>query len=185
VKAGKVRYPATSNYSGWQVCEMLWIARERSYAPPYISQQMYNLLARGIEQEYLPMAKKYGVSVIAYNPLAGGMLTGKHSQAAISPGTRFDKNPMYQERYWQPGDFAAVDKLKHAAGKAGRSLISIAFNWLLHHSSVDCLVLGASRLEQLEQNLAACKEGPLSPELLAVCDEVWADLRNPVPAYNR
>jgi aryl-alcohol dehydrogenase-like predicted oxidoreductase len=185
VKAGKVLYPATSNYSAWQVCEMLWMARERSYTPPYISQPMYNLLARGIEQEYLPMAKKYGVSVIAYNPLAGGMLTGKHSQAAISPGTRFDKNLMYQERYWQPDNFAAVAKLKHAAAKAGRSLISIALNWLLHHSPVDCLVLGSSRLEQLDQNLAACKEGPLSPEVLAVCDEVWADLRNPVPTYNR
>jgi len=60
---------------------------------------MYNLLARGIEQEYLPMAKKYDVTVIAYNPLAGGLLTGKHIQSTIPPGTRFDKNSMYQDRY--------------------------------------------------------------------------------------
>ena len=185
VKQGKVRYPATSNYSGWQVCEMIWTASQRSLKSAYVSQPMYNLLARGIEHEYLPMAKKYGVSVIAYNPLAGGMLTGKHSQAAIPPGTRFDQNPMYQERYWHPANFAAVDKLKRAAERAGRSLISVALNWLLHHSPTDCIILGASRFEQLEQNLAAAKEGPLPPEILSVCDEVWTDLRNPVPSYNR
>jgi aryl-alcohol dehydrogenase-like predicted oxidoreductase len=185
VKQGKVRYPATSNYSGWQVCEMIWTASQRSLKSAYVSQPMYNLLARGIEHEYLPMAKKYGVSVIAYNPLAGGMLTGKHSHAAIPPGTRFDQNPMYQERYWHPANFAAVDKLKRAAERAGRSLISVALNWLLHHSPTDCIILGASRFEQLEQNLAAGKEGPLPPEILSVCDEVWADLRNPVPSYNR
>ena len=100
VRQGKIRYPATSNYAGWQVAELLWMAEKQNYTPAFASQPMYNLLARGIEQEYLAMAQKYGVSVIAYNPLAGGMLTGKHSQSAIPPGTRFDKNPMYQERYW-------------------------------------------------------------------------------------
>ncbi len=185
IKQGKVRYPATSNYAGWQVCEMIRIAEGAGYAPAYISQPMYNILARGIEQEYLPMAKQYGVSVIAYNPLAGGMLTGKHSEAAIPPGTRFDKNPMYQERYWHPQNFAAIAELKAAADKAGRSLISIALNWLLHHTVSDCVILGASRLEQLDQNLAACKEGHLPPEVLSMCDEIWADLHGPVPIYNR
>ena len=68
---------------------------------------------------------------------------------------------MYQERYWHPENFAAVEKLKKAADQIGRSLISVAFNWLLCHTSADCIILGASRLEQLDQNLAACKEGPL------------------------
>ena len=185
VRQGKVRYPATSNYAGWQVCELLWTAEKHKYTPVQVSQPMYNLLARGIEQEYLAMAQKYEVSIIAYNPFAGGMLTGKHSQAAIPPGTRFDKNPMYQERYWHPDNFAAVEKLKKAAGTIGRSLVSVALNWLLHHTPADCAILGASRPEQLDQNLAACKEGPLPPEILQVCDEVWADLRNPVPTYNR
>jgi aryl-alcohol dehydrogenase-like predicted oxidoreductase len=149
VKQGKVRYPATSNYSGWQVCEMIWTASQRSLKSAYVSQPMYNLLARGIEHEYLPMAKKYGVSVIAYNPLAGGMLTGKHSQAAIPPGTRFDQNPMYQERYWHPANFAAVDKLKRAAERAGRSLISVALNWLLHHSPTDRSFRASRRMSRM------------------------------------
>jgi 1-deoxyxylulose-5-phosphate synthase len=185
VGQGKVRYPATSNYAGWQVCELLWVAEKHGYSPARVSQPMYNILARGIEQEYLPMARKYEVSVIAYNPLAGGMLTGKHSAVAIPAGSRFDKNPMYQERYWHRDNFAAVEKLKKAAGAIGRSLVSVALNWLLHHTPADCAILGASRLDQLEQNLPACKEGPLPPEILQVCDEVWADLRNPVPVYNR
>jgi aryl-alcohol dehydrogenase-like predicted oxidoreductase len=185
IRQGKVRFLATSNYAGWQVCELLWLAKQENYTPANISQPMYNLLARGIEQEYISMSRKYDVSIVAYNPLAGGMLTGKHSQSEIPPGTRFDKNPMYQERYWHPKNFAAVEKLKKAAEQIGRLLVSVALNWLLCHSSTDCIILGASRLEQLDENLAACKEGPLPPEILLVCDEVWADLRSPVPNYNR
>jgi aryl-alcohol dehydrogenase-like predicted oxidoreductase len=185
VKQGKIRFPGTSNYSGWQVCEMLWIARQNEYRPAFVSQPMYNLLARGIEQEYVPMAKKYEVTIIAYNPLAGGLLTGKHSQAAIPPGTRFDNNSMYQDRYWHSQNFAAVEKLKKAAEQAGRSLIDVAFCWLLHHTQTDCILLGATRTDQLDQNLAACEKGPLPPEVLQACEEVWTDLRGPVPIYNR
>ncbi len=185
VRIGKIRYPATSNYAAWQLCEMLGIADKQGYTPAYVSQPMYNLLARGIEQEYLPMAKKYDVSVLAYNPLAAGMLTGKHRENAITAGTRFDRNPMYQERYWHSQNFSAVETLKRTAEKNGRSLISVAVNWLLHHTATDCVILGASQIEQLEQNLAACTEGPLSSGILKVCDEVWSRLRSPVPIYNR
>lgn len=185
VKQGKIRYPGTSNYSGWQVCEMLWIARKNGYTPAQVSQPMYNLLARGIEQEYLPMARKYDVAVIAYNPLAGGLLTGKHRQATIPPGTRFDNNSMYQERYWQAQNFAAVEKLKKASESAGRSLIDVSLNWLLHHTQTDCVLLGATSMDQLEENLAACEKGQVPTEVLQVCDEVWAELRSPVPIYNR
>ncbi len=72
VKAGKVRYVATSNYSAWQMVEMFWISERKGYPPPLLSQPMYNLIARGIEQEYLPMCRRYDVSNIVYNPLAGG-----------------------------------------------------------------------------------------------------------------
>jgi len=184
IKQGKVRYSGTSNYSGWQVCEMLWIARQQGYTPPYVSQPMYNLLARGIEQEYLSMARKYDVTVIAYNPLAGGLLSGKHSQGTI-PSGRFDNNSMYQDRYWHAENFAAIEKLKMAAMNAGRSLVSVAMNWLLNHTPTDCVLVGATKMEQLEQNLAACEEGPLPTEVLKACDEVWEQLRGPVPVYNR
>jgi aryl-alcohol dehydrogenase-like predicted oxidoreductase len=185
VKQGKIRFSGTSNYSGWQVCEILWTAKKNGYTPACVSQPMYNLLARGIEQEYVPMAKKYDVTVIAYNPLAGGLLTGKHSQAAIPPGTRFDNNSLYQDRYWHLQNFAAVEKLKRASERAGRSLVDVALCWLLHHTQTDCVLLGATRMEQLDQNVAASEKGPVPPEVLQVCEEVWAELRSPVPIYNR
>jgi 1-deoxyxylulose-5-phosphate synthase len=186
VRKGLIRYPATSNYASWQVCQMLTIAGQKGYEPVRIAQQMWNLLARGLEQEFVPFAKKAGVSIIAYNPLAGGLLSGKHSaQASYTPGTRFDGNKMYQDRYWHQQNFQAVEELKQIAARAGRSIISLAFNWLLHHTASDCVILGATRLAQLEQNLAACSEGALSDETVAACDEVWQKLRGPVPVYNR
>ncbi len=185
VKQGKIRYPATSNYAAWQQTEMLWIAEKKNYKAAVITQPMYNLLARGIEQEWLPMTKHYGLSNIVYNPLAAGLLTGKHKMQTVTPGTRFDNNKLYQDRYWHKQDFDAVEKLKAISQKSGRSLISIAFNWLLHHTATDCVILGASRPEQLAQNLAACEEGPLPSDLVRACDEVWNEFRGPIPVYNR
>jgi aryl-alcohol dehydrogenase (NADP+) len=185
VKQGKVRYPGTSNYAAWQVGEMLDVARRRGHVPAATSQPMYNLLARGIEQEFIPMAREFNVSIVAYNPLAAGLLTGKHDFSLIPSGGRFDNNAMYKDRYWHQRTFEAVEALKKLAGESGRSLISLAFAWLLHHTATDCVILGASRIEQLKQNIAACQEGPLSEEVVRQCDRVWADLRGPLPVYNR
>jgi aryl-alcohol dehydrogenase-like predicted oxidoreductase len=185
VQAGKVRYPASSNYSGWQVAEMLWIADKQKRKPAWITQPMYNLLARGIEQEYLPMTRHFGVSTCVYNPLAGGMLTGKQKRDAPAAGTRFDNNQMYLDRYWHPAYFDAVDELKKVADAAGRSVVSLALNWLVHHTPTDCVILGASKLEHLDGNVQAMSEGPLSAETLAACDRVWENLRGVTPKYNR
>ncbi|WP_170145709.1 aldo/keto reductase [Rhodoplanes elegans] len=189
VKTGKVRYVATSNYAAWQVCEMFWLSEKNGWRPPAVSQPMYSLIARGIEQEYLPMAKRLGVSSFVYNPLAGGLLTGKHDPNAVTAGGRFDTafwgKSLYADRYWHPRTFEAVERLKAIAAEAGRSLVSLAFAWVLHHTAADGLILGASRPDQLDQNLMACREGPLSPETVAACDAVWEAFRGPVPVYNR
>lgn len=185
VRDGKIRYPAISNYSAWQVTEMQWICRERNLTPPWISQSMYNLLARGIEQEFVPMAEHFGISIIAYNPLAGGMLTGKHQPDAIVRGTRFDNNKQYQDRYWHPQDFEAVARLRQIAEDAGRSLISLALAWIMHRHGIASVILGASSTRQLDENLRAAQDGPLNEETLAACDRVWNEFRGPVPSYNR
>ena len=185
VKAGKILYPAISNYSSWQTVEMISLARQRGYKPAVIAQQMYNLVARGLEQEFVPMAREFDVSIIAYNPLAGGLLTGKHHSNAITPGTRFDKNKMYQDRYWHERNFQAVAELQSISEQAGRSLVSLALNWLMHHTPTDCVILGASKLQQLDQNLDALDEGPLPDEVVQRCDQVWKELRGPTPIYNR
>ncbi|MBZ5515875.1 MAG: aldo/keto reductase [Acidobacteriia bacterium] len=186
VRAGKVRYPAVSNYAAWQVAEIHCLAEKRGYKPPHVSQPMYNLLARGVEDEYLPFCKRFGVAVVPYNPLAGGLLTGKHSrERGPVQGTRFDGNRLYLDRYWHADDFAAVEELQSVAQEAGKTLVELAFQWLLSQPMVDSIILGASRLEQLEENLKACEGGPLDAAVLARCDAVWKRLRGVTPKYNR
>ena len=186
VRSGKVRYPAISNYAAWQVAEIFCIARKLDYRPPHVSQPMYNLLARGIEDEYVPFAKRFGVSLVVYNPLAGGLLTGKHSrEKGPIAGTRFDSNPLYLGRYWHEDYFAAVDELRTVAADAGKSLVELALQWLLGQEHVDSVILGASRPEQLAENLKACQGGRLDAATLARCDDVWKRLRGITPKYNR
>jgi aryl-alcohol dehydrogenase-like predicted oxidoreductase len=185
VRAGKVRYPAISNYAGWQVVEMHWICQRHGYRAPHISQPMYNLLARGIEQEYQAMCQRFGVATIIYNPLAGGLLTGKHQRERPIPGTRFDANQLYLDRYWHPAYFEAVDELKAIAAGAGRSIVDMALNWVLHHTPTDCAIIGASTTEQLTENLEALEKGPLPQDVLTACDGVWNGLRGITPNYNR
>jgi aryl-alcohol dehydrogenase-like predicted oxidoreductase len=185
-KEGKIRYPGTSNYSAWQICELLWSSRSKDTVPPWISQPMYNLLARGIEQEYLPFTRRFEVSCVCYNPLAGGMLTGKHDLSrGPLPGTRFDANENYQRRYWHPEYFQAVEALKKIAAKCGKSLPQLALSWIVQQPGVNSVILGASSLKQLQENLAAADGPPLESELLEECDQVWQTLRGPTPVYNR
>ena len=147
---------------------------------------MYNLLARGIEEEYLPFCQRFGVAVVPYNPLAGGLLAGKHSkQRGVIPGTRFDGNKMYLDRYWHDDYFAAVDELATIAREAGKTLVEFSFQWLLSRPQVDSIILGASRLEQLEENLQACSGGKLDQDTIARCDAVWKRLRGITPKYSR
>ncbi len=185
VRAGKVRFLGASNYASWQVCRMLWLAERNGWQPVRVMQPMYNVIARGIEQEFLPACREFGLAVVAYNPLAGGLLTGKHRPEAPLPDTRFVRMPVYRDRYWHPANFEAVQQLSALAQAAGRSLVSLALGWLLHHAGVAGIILGASRLEQLRQNLEALKDGPLPPETAAACDRVWDGLRGVCPPYNR
>jgi aryl-alcohol dehydrogenase-like predicted oxidoreductase len=147
---------------------------------------MYNLLARGIDEEFLPFCKRFNVAVVPYNPLAGGLLTGKHSrQTGPAPGTRFHDNKLYEDRYWQEDDFAAVEDLRAVAQEAGKTLVELSLQWLLTQPAVDSIILGASRLEQLEENVKAAEGAPLDESILARCDEVWKRLRGVTPKYNR
>ncbi len=186
VRVGKVRYPAVSNYAAWQVCEIHWISERKGFRAPYASQPMYNLLARGIEEEYLPFCKKFGIAVLPYNPLAGGLLTGKHAlERGPHAGTRFDGNQMYLDRYWHEDYFAAVEELKGIAQQASKTLVELSLQWLLSQPQVDSVILGASSLEQLNENLKACEGGALDESVLERCDYVWKQLRGITPKYNR
>jgi aryl-alcohol dehydrogenase-like predicted oxidoreductase len=186
VRAGKVRYPAVSNYAAWQICEMHWIAEKNGFKPPCVSQPMYNVLTRAIEDEYLAFCKRFNVAVVSYNPLAGGLLSGKQSkQRGPIPGTRFDGNKIYLDRYWHDDYFAAVEELARIARAAGKTPVELALQWVISQAQVDSIILGASRIEQLDENLKACQGGKLEESLLAHCDAVWKRLRGITPKYNR
>jgi aryl-alcohol dehydrogenase-like predicted oxidoreductase len=185
VKAGRIRFPAASNYAAWQLVEMNYMAGSHGYEPFRLCQPMYNLLARNIEAELLPMCRRNRIATFVYNPLAGGLLTGKHSPDAPMQGSRFDGNKMYRDRYWYDEQFDAVAELSCSAIESGRSLISIAFNWILHHSPATGLILGASQMRHLTANLAACREGPLDAATLDACERVWKRLRGVTPEYIR
>jgi aryl-alcohol dehydrogenase-like predicted oxidoreductase len=186
VRAGKVRYPAVSNFAAWQICEIHALAAKNGYQPPLVSQPMYNVLTRAIEDEYLAFCKRFNVAVVTYNPLAGGLLSGKQSlERGPLPGTRFDGNRIYLDRYWHADYFAAVDELVGIARDAGKTPVELALQWVLGHPQVDAIIFGASRVGQLEENLKACEGGPLEESILARCDAVWKRLRGITPKYNR
>ncbi|MGA8205052.1 MAG: aldo/keto reductase [Woeseiaceae bacterium] len=185
IDQGKVRYAAASNYASWQACKLAWIAERDKLPATPVSQQMYNLLARGLEQEFVPAAADLGISIVAYNPLAGGLLTGKHDGVHPVPGSRFDGNDHYQNRYWHREYFEAVAALAEIAAEADRSLLSLALTWLLHHTNTACVILGASKVGQLEADLQAAANGPLPDDAIRRIDTIWHNLRGVTPIYNR
>ena len=185
VRAGKVRFVAASNYASWQLAQMLWLADKNGWQSVQVVQPMYNLVARGIEQELLPACREFGIAVVPYNPLAGGLLTGKHQPAAPLPDTRFERMPFYKDRYWHAANFSAIEQLTQIARDSGRSLTRLAIGWLLSQPAVTSVILGASRIEHLQENLFALDDSPLSAETLAACDAIWKHLRGISPVYNR
>ena len=185
VQQGKVIYVGMSNFASWRICEAKWRADVGRYPSPAVTQVPYNLLARGIEQELLPFTGEMDVGVTCYNPLAGGLLTGKHRTArAPAEGTRFALVHEYYNRYWLDSNITAIEALAGIAKQADKSLLELALQWLLAQSAVDSVILGVSKLEHLEQNVAAA-EGVLDEATLAACDEVWGTLRGDHFRYNR
>ncbi|WP_235215377.1 aldo/keto reductase [Phaeacidiphilus oryzae] len=189
VAEGKVLALGVSNYAAWQIGELVRTADALGAPRPVVAQQMHNLLARRLEEEYVEYAATTGLHTMVYNPLGGGLLTGRHRfDRAPGGGGRFSDSrvaAMYRERYWDRRLFEAVDRLSAIAADAGIPLAELALRWLLDRPSTDSLLLGVSRPEQLRENLAAAAAGPLPAEVTKACDEVGADLRGPMPAYNR
>jgi len=188
VAAGRVRHVGLSNFAAWQISETRRVAERMGGPLPVLSQVLYNLVGRGIEAEYAEYATTTGLRTVTYNPLAGGLLTGRHRYGRV-PGTgRFGTSrlsEMYRNRYWDSALFDATRRLSLVADEAGLSLPELAFRWLLSQPVTSAVLLGASNPAQLTANLVACAGGPLPPETLKSCDEVWLGLRGPAPAYNR
>ena len=185
VRDGKVLYLGMSNYAAWQICLARGIAERERLAKPVVAQVVYNLIARSVERELLPFCRDQKVGVTVFNPLAAGLLTGKHKpDAPPAAGTRFDLNKEYYARYWREANFEAVAELSKIAAEAGISPVALSFRWLAAQESVDSIIIGASSMAQLDENLSAW-EGGLDKDTLAACDRVWQRFGGDTFQYNR
>ncbi len=184
VRMGKVRYLGCSNFPAWQVALALGISDHRGWARFDCVQPRYNLLWREIESELLPLCRDQGLGVIAYNPLAGGMLTGKYQTIDKPQEGRFNlgkTGELYRERYWQETQLRAVQQLQAFLRPRGKSLLQVAVAWVLAQPGMTSAIVGASRPEQLDQSLAAVNV-QLDEEEREACDRVWFELpRRPAP----
>ena len=176
VRQGKVRYLGCSNFAAWQLCKALWVSDVRDLARFDCVQPRYNLIHRGIERELLPLCAEEGIGVIAYNPLAGGFLSGKYRQGQAPPSnTRFALRDLYVQRYWHDREFAAVERLKAIAAAHDNSLVPFAVAWVIHNPAVTSAIVGATSVAQLQESLEGFHTA-LSAGALAACDEVWGAL---------
>ncbi len=185
VRAGKIRYIGVSNFAAWQIADILHICDKRNYVTPVITQNVYNLITRGIEAELLPCLKAHGLGMNIYNPIAAGLLAGKHQPGKPAENTRFSNSAMYFDRYWSDENFAAVEKLMKIAEKYGISILELAMKWCDAQPPVTSIISGVSRPEQIRQNIAILEGGALQDEILAACDGVWHALSGTRFAYNR
>jgi aryl-alcohol dehydrogenase-like predicted oxidoreductase len=179
VHSGKVRYIGCSNYPAWLLGKALWTSDKLGLARFDCVQPRYNLLFRHIEAELFPLVLDQGVGVISYNPLAGGMLTGRYQAGqSLQEGTRFslqNAGPLYRARYWQEAQMYAVDQLKRLCDERGISITQVALAWVLAQPAITSAIVGASKPEQLDQSLPAV-DFTLDEQLLTACDDIWYQL---------
>ncbi|CAI7566582.1 unnamed protein product [Penicillium pancosmium] len=188
---GKFKRLGLSNYTSFEVAEIVILCTERGWVRPTIYQAMYNAItanrdqsARNIETELIPCCRRYGLEIVIYNPLAGGVLSGKYKADAISQapteGRFSDKNTtgaLYRKRYMNQPILDAVNLISPIAVKYNLTLPEIAFRWLNHHSQLrlgkDGILIGVSSIEQLHSNIEATRKGGLPGEVVDTLDEAW------------
>lgn len=176
---GGFREFGLSNYAAWQVAEVVETCRRHGWMRPVVYQGMYNALTRDVERELFPCLRNYGMRFYAYNPLAGGLLSGKHlSLDAIPDSGRFVVERGYQERYWKQDYFETLNELRQVCDEAGLTQVQVAMRWLANHSLIqaelgDGIILGASKIEQLRENLGAFDPAPLDTSIIEILDRGW------------
>ena len=172
VQHGHVRYVGVSNWAAWQIVKALGIADKHGLARFESLQAYYTLATRELERELVPMMLSEDVGLMVWSPLAGGLLSGKYGRdMAAEQGSRrvaFDFPPVGKDRA-----FACIDAMRPMAESRGVSVAQIALAWLLHQKAVTSVIVGAKRVDQLDDNIAAASV-KLAPEDLATLEEVSA-----------
>ncbi|MBR6979994.1 MAG: aldo/keto reductase [Prevotella sp.] len=186
---GVVKELGLSNYPAWQVVDIAWKCDKAGCPRPSVYQGMYNSLCRNVEPELFPAIRSLGMRFYAFNPLAGGMLTGKHKNYDDKPQPgRFERLESYRKRYWKQSYFDAVEEIRKACEAEGIPMAEAAYRWLCCHSLMDeskgdGILLGASRQEQMAQNMAAVEKGDLPQTIREAMDEAWELAKPDSPQY--
>lgn len=156
IRQGKVRYIGCSNFPGWRVVEALWTSKLHNLNSFVSCQDHYNLLERGIDRELVPAIQTYGLGLLPFFPLASGLLTGKYSRTQAYPsGTRLGNDKAMASRFASERNWTIVEKLQAFAQARNHSLLELAFSWLAARPGVASVIAGATRPDQLEQNVKA------------------------------
>ena len=186
---GKIKELGLSNYPAWQVIDIAYKCDRIGCPRPVVYQGMYNALCRNVEPELFPAIRALGMRFYAFNPLAGGMLTGKHNNYDETPDAgRFARLKSYRDRYWKQSYFDAIEEIRTACDKENIVMAEAAYRWLANHSFMktelnDGILLGASRQEQMVQNMDAAKKGTLPKSILDAMDTAWDMAKPDSPAY--
>lgn len=168
VQAGKILYPAVSNWAAWQIMKALGTSYREGLARFEVIQPMYNLVKRQVEVEILPLAKEENLAVIPYSPLGGGLFTGKYGSQARPDQGRLVENQMYGKRYGVDGYYEVAEAFTAHAQERGVHPASLAVAWVLHHPQVTAPIIGARNADQLEASLAAVD--------VPMTDAWWAEI---------
>ncbi|WP_156680950.1 aldo/keto reductase [Sphingomonas profundi] len=170
VQHGHVRYVGVSNWAAWQIAKALGIAQRLGLHRFASLQAYYSVAGRDLEREIVPMLRSEGLGLMVWSPLAGGFLSGKYGRDGSTEGdgrrAAFDFPPVDKDR-----GFDAIDAMRSMAERRGVSVAQIALAWLLHQPAVTSVIVGAKRIEQLADNIAAAKVD-LTEEELATLDDI-------------
>ena len=181
VSQGKILHPAVSNFAAWQIMKSLGISEKNQWAKFVAIQPMYNLAKRQAEVELLPLAQSEGLAVVPYNPLGGGLLTGKYGRSRRPSSGRLLEVSMYSARYGAEQNYDIAERFTDFAKERGLDPVSLAVAWVKAHPAVTAPILGARNVEQLEGSLRAL-DIDMTPELYA---EISALSPEPPPATDR
>lgn len=188
---GLFRRLGVSNYSVSELSNINTICEQHGWIKPSIYQGLYNAVSRDIEAELIPFLLEHNVEFHAFNPLAGGLLAGKYSDVGSQPSEgRFSLRASYRNRYWSDEYFKAVERVKFLAENIEVPLAEAAIRWLMHHSKLSQLnsssvIIGASKLSQLEQNIIAASGGQLPEDLVLAFNDAHEIAKPNSPKYHQ
>ena len=186
---GKFKELGLSNFPSWMVVDIWHICKKNGWITPSVYQGRYNALSRDVEKELLPALRHLGIRFYAYNPLAGGLLTGKYLDFNSLPESgRFARLNSYRKRYWKEPFFECLRILNEICSVDAKTMSEASLRWLAFHSNIadspeSGVIIGASTMNQLKENCEAIKKGALSKQVVEAFEKVWDEVEGIGPAY--